>query len=89
MIVKVTGRVVKRCPYKDEQDHGTVTLTFDVPEGDAPELHGLAAYLAGFRTEAISHEDFTRSICLDLPVVEVRTTWDTAGLSVEVVDSRA
>lgn len=89
MIVTVTGRVVKRCPYKDESDHGTVALTFDVPEGDAPELHGLASYLAGFRDEAISHEDFTRNICLDLPVIEIKTTWNTAGLNVEVVDRRA
>lgn len=88
MIVTVTGIVVKRCPYKNESDRGVVTLTFDVPEGDAPELHDLAAYLTGFRDEAISHEDFTRNICLDLPVVEVKTTWDTAGLSVEVLDRR-
>lgn len=88
MIVKVSGRVRKKCPYKDESDHGTVTLTFDVPEGDAPELHNLAKYLEGFRDEAISHEDFTRNICRDLPVIEVRTTWDTAGLSVEVLDRR-
>jgi hypothetical protein len=88
MKVIVTAPVEKRCPYKDERDVGTVTLTFDVSEGDAPELHDLAAYLKGFEGEALSHEDFTRNVARDLPVIEARSTWTTAGLSVEVLDRR-
>lgn len=88
MIVTVTADVRKRCPYKDEVDAGTLTLVLNVPEGDGPELHDLAAYLGSFSDHALSHEEFTRNICLDLPVIEAKTTWRTAGLSVEVLDRR-
>jgi hypothetical protein len=88
VIVIVTAPVEKACPYKDEQDTGTLTLTLDVPEGDGPELHDLAAYLKDFTDMALSHEEFTRLVALDLPVIEAKTTWTTAGLSVEVLDRR-
>jgi hypothetical protein len=89
VIVTVTANVMKRCPYKQERDYGTATLTFDVPLGeDAPELHALAEYLNGFTEQAISHEAFTSAVRRDWPVMEVKSTWTTAGLSVEVVDRR-
>lgn len=80
----VTVDVVKRCPYKDEQDDGTATLTFDVGDGDGPELHALADRLATYRHLLISHEDFTRLLAKQDGCVAARTTWQTAGLEVTV-----
>lgn len=82
--VEITAQVSKRCPYKDERDDGTVTLVFDVGDEDAPELHELADLLGTWRDTPISHEEFTRSIGVALGCVEVRSTWQTAGLDVTV-----
>lgn len=80
----ITAPVVKRCPYADEIDHGTVTLVFTVPNGeDGPELHDCAKRLAGFAGSKISHEDFTRALACLPDVIEVVTHWKTAGLDVE------
>lgn len=80
----VTGEVTKQCPYKDERDDGTATLTFEVGDGDGPELHGLSAYLSTFRGVPLSHEAFTRALlAADYDCVEVVTRWETAGLTVE------
>lgn len=84
--VTVTAPVEKRCPHKDEQDTGSVTLTFHVRE-DAPELHRLAADLRTWQDKPCSHEDFTAAV-LDMWAAEgcvaVRTTWTTAGMQVTV-----
>lgn len=80
----VTVGVLKRCPYKDEQDDGTATLTFDVSEGDGPELHELADRLATYRHLVISHEDFTKLLAGLDGCVSARTTWRTAGFEVTV-----
>lgn len=79
----VTAAVTKRCPYKDEQDDGTATLTFDVSECDGPELHALADQLAQYRHLVISHEEFTRLLVSLDDCVSARTTWTTAGMTVE------
>lgn len=76
----VTAEVVKRCPFYDEVDTGTATLTWD---GYAPELHTLAARLASYRDVLISHEDFT-SVLVQTTGASVVTAWRTAGLTVEV-----
>lgn len=77
----VSAEIIKRCPYVDEIDLGTVEIAFD---GPARELHGLAAHLASYRDVAISHEDFTRAIADANPAARcVTTRWRTAGLSIE------
>lgn len=88
MTVKVG--VTKRCPYKDEQDDGTATLTFDVSDGDGPELHALARHLDTFADIVLSHEDFTKLLAATFDCVTARTTWRTAGMevSVDVPDRR-
>lgn len=84
MKVTVTGPVVKVCPYKDETDHGTVALTFDVADGDAPELHDLGKHLLWYADQSLSHEDFTRRLWIATGSASVRSTWTTAGLGVTV-----
>lgn len=84
--VTITAEVEKRCPYKDEQDTGTAVLRFDVLK-DAPELHELADHLATWADIALSHEEFTamlRDRWWSEGCRSVTTTWQTAGMTVEV-----
>lgn len=84
--VKITAPVEKRCPYKDEQDEGSLTLTFRVFK-DAPELHELAENLSTWTDIPISHEDFTDAVVRrwhSEGCVSARSTWRTAGLEVSV-----
>lgn len=83
MRVTVTGPVRHLCPYRDEVDRGHAELTFDVVEGDAPELHALSELLAGHAAEdTISHEDFSRHLLHATGAARVVTRWTTAGLDV-------
>lgn len=81
MKVTVAGAVRHLCPYRDEMDEGTVELTFDVPAGDGPELHGLAAQI-DYSEIRLSHEDMTRSLLELTDAQRVVTRWHTAGLDV-------
>lgn len=83
MIVVVRGPVKKLCPYRNEVDEGTVTVTFSVSHrDDCRELHSLAGYLGSFEGASLSHEDFTRQVHADLAALSVESTWQTAGLTV-------
>lgn len=82
MKVTVSGPVTHLCPYKDEADAGSVDLTFDVAEGDAPELHELAASLQWAHNLEISHEQFTRDTLSLSGASRIVTRWTTAGLDV-------
>lgn len=82
--MRVTVNVQKRCPYKDELDDSTATLTFDVSAGDGPELHDLAANLDSFRDIALSHEAFTALLAGTPGCVAASSTWRTAGMEVTV-----
>ena len=79
--------LVHRCPFVDEVDNGTVTISWRV-DGQTFELHSLRAYLDRFRDAEISHEAITDRIRHDLATtlgladVTVTTTWDTAGMEV-------
>lgn len=87
MIVTVTGEVQKRCPYRNERDHGKAVLTFLVTDEDAPEFHNLAGLLKHGAEVALSHEQYTRQLhqtWAEQGCVAVRTTWHTAGLEVTV-----
>lgn len=87
--VTYTGPLVHRCPYADETDHGTVTITW-FTDGATLELHGLAAWLRTWGDVTTSHETLTdriRSCLADQPriaEVTVQTGWSTAGAEVVV-----
>jgi hypothetical protein len=86
VIVTIKGAARKRCPYRDERDEGTVELTFDLPSGDAPELHKLSSdLLSGSEDWEVSHEEYTRSLFnayTEDGCIRAVTTWHTAGLEV-------
>lgn len=85
MRVTVTGPIRKLCPYRDERDEGTATLTFDLPSGDAPELHQLAKQLDAIGDQKASHEDYTRALYATWQhagLTHVETLWHTAGLEI-------
>jgi NADPH-dependent 7-cyano-7-deazaguanine reductase QueF len=87
--VTVTGPLVHRCPHVEEVDAGTVEVSWVCAEATV-ELHALAAYLASWEGQKISHEELTEQVCRDLEAldgiegVSVATTWRTAGLAVRV-----
>jgi len=82
MKVTLVGPAEKRCPYRDEADVGEVEITFDVPEGDAPEFHTLAKQLASFADLALSHEAYTRRVLTLTGALTVKSRWTTAGMAV-------
>lgn len=87
--VSAVGPIGHLCPYKDETDSGRIEITWTV-NGQTFELHALADYLAGWAAARLSHEQVTDRIQHDLSATEgvtdvrVRTTWNTAGLTVDV-----
>lgn len=84
-VVTVTAPVTKLCPYKDEIDAGTATLTFHVQD-EAPELHGVARVLGKWASERISHERYSDLLLTAFgpECVAVRTVWTTGGMEVTV-----
>jgi endo-1,4-beta-mannosidase len=82
MRVTVTADATKFCPYMSEQDWGTLEMTFDVVDGDAPELHQLAKSLEAWSDQARSHEEFTRWVASSTGAVRVVSKWRTAGMDV-------
>lgn len=88
--VTAGGLVSHLCPFVDEADHGTVTITWRCNTSTV-ELHSLAAYLGGFTDRRIGHEDLVEEVFQHLrdaaPGVSVRSVtarFTTAGLGVEV-----
>jgi NADPH-dependent 7-cyano-7-deazaguanine reductase QueF len=87
--VTYTGPLTHRCPFVDEVDNGTTTITWTTA-GATLELHALAAWLAQFDELVVSHEDLTARIRTELADQEgiadvaVRTAWTTAGAEVTV-----
>jgi NADPH-dependent 7-cyano-7-deazaguanine reductase QueF len=76
----VTAAVTKLCPVRDETDEGTVTIVYTTRDG-ALELHALAAFLASFADQRMSHEDFTAWVA-DATGGNVTSRWVTAGMEV-------
>ncbi len=76
----VTGPAVKRCPFVDELDEGTVTLTWERSRW-LPELHAVALYLDSYRDLHMSHENYVAAVGSDL-ACHVSSTWTTGGLAV-------
>lgn len=72
--------IVKRCPYVDEWDLGSITFTW---EREAPDLHLVAAEIARWAIVTATHEYATERLAI-LFDAHVETTWTTAGMSVVV-----
>jgi NADPH-dependent 7-cyano-7-deazaguanine reductase QueF len=88
-LVTVTGQLVHECPHVPEVDAGTVEVVWRCADMTV-ELHALAAYLASWQGQSISHEEITAQIARDLDALDgieverVRTRWTTAGFAVVV-----
>ena len=97
--VTATFPLTHRCPFRDELDEGTVTVSWTTVHHLTIELHSLAHYLAEFRDVAISHENITVRILDELQTsasngspfsvadLEVSTAWRTAGAEVVVTSA--
>lgn len=85
--VTTTAPLIHLCPHRDEEDRGTITITWAC-DGQTFELHSLTEYLGTWANARVSHEDITDRIRHDLStydgiVIEsVLTTWRTAGMEV-------
>ena len=87
--VRAVGPVRHRCPYKDEVDRGTVTVTWTT-NGCTYELHSLRDYLDTYRESKLSHEAVAALILMDLSSprtvrdVMVTVDFETAGFACRV-----
>lgn len=84
--MKTTAPLVHLCPFKDEVDEGSVTITWEC-EGKTFELHSLREYLDTFKDKHISHEHLMTLLKRDLDVegltvVVISSRWGTAGMDV-------
>jgi NADPH-dependent 7-cyano-7-deazaguanine reductase QueF len=88
--VTVVMPVTHLCPFRDEVDNGAITILWVVGGASTFELHALRAYLDSWSDTQVSHEDLTSQVLdflnsLDGPdVLEVESTWNTAGGEVTV-----
>lgn len=82
-----TAGVQHMCPFVNEVDNGSVTITWDT-DGWTLELHALRKYLNTFSDREISHEELTSEIRAELNshhginAVAVESAWRTAGMEV-------
>lgn len=84
--MSATAPIQHLCPFVDEVDNGTITLTWDT-RGATFELHALRDHLASYQGMKISHEDLTARIGKELSVAGVAlravvTSWRTAGMTI-------
>lgn len=83
-----TADIQHLCPFVNEVDNGTVTITWKA-EGWTIELHSLRAYLNTFHDREISHEELTEEVRAELnshhgiSIETVNTTWRTAGMGIK------
>lgn len=95
LTMTATAPVRHLCPFVNEKDEGTVTVTWQTI-GRTFELHSLRAHLDWITSKwadaEISHEDFTSEIRdsfahfngAGLHIKSIRTDWNTAGMPVTV-----
>lgn len=92
VVMQATSTLLHLCPHKDEEDVGSVTITWQCAGGTL-ELHALAEYLGKYEQCEISHEAITDRIYHDLAAlsgiedVQVLTRWTTAGMEVQCATS--
>jgi NADPH-dependent 7-cyano-7-deazaguanine reductase QueF len=82
-LVTVTRAISHLCPYVDEVDIGTISVSWD-NDAHRIELHGMGVFLDKWAKERISHEDMTDRIAEHFAPCIVVTTWNTAGFVVTV-----
>ncbi|UVF61162.1 hypothetical protein SEA_AOKA_39 [Arthrobacter phage Aoka] len=89
LTMAVTSPLVHLCPFKDETDAGTITVTWQTLNGTI-ELHSLRAYFDSFAGSTVSHEGLTDTIRRELQripsikALDVTTAWTTAGMETVV-----
>lgn len=87
LTMSATSPIRHLCPFKDETDDGTITVSWRTLNGTL-ELHSLRAYFRSFADAATSHESLTDTIYRELQripsvrVLGVSTSWETAGMAV-------
>lgn len=85
--VTIRRQVVKRCPFRDEWDIGTLTIT--LAEDLVPELHELGAQIdaiADPEVGTLTHEEYQRRLREEILKgldAEIVTTWRTGPWDVE------
>jgi NADPH-dependent 7-cyano-7-deazaguanine reductase QueF len=77
------------CPFRDEIDDGTVTVSWITSHGVTFELHALADAIGSREHEQVSHEQWTAGLAHRLAEVDVAelaivSTWTTAGATIIV-----
>lgn len=89
--VTVVATLVHLCPHVPETDAGTVELSWRCAEMTL-EMHSLAAYLASWSDQQVSHEELTLQLVRDVEMVDgvtdvdATTRWRTAGMAVQVTN---
>lgn len=87
LTMTVTSPIVHLCPFRDEVDQGSITVTWLTLNGTI-ELHSLRAFFDSFARAEISHESLTDTIRRELnripsiKALDVVTNWTTAGMGV-------
>jgi NADPH-dependent 7-cyano-7-deazaguanine reductase QueF len=85
--MSATADIQHLCPFVQEVDNGTVTVTWEAA-GWTLELHSLRAYLNTFMDREIAHEELTEEIRAELSSahginnVTVNSSWHTAGMEI-------
>jgi NADPH-dependent 7-cyano-7-deazaguanine reductase QueF len=85
----ITSPIIHLCPFKDEVDTGSITVSWETHHGTI-ELHSLRAFFDSYAESEISHEGLTDTIRRELnripsiKALSVATSWNTAGMSVAV-----
>jgi NADPH-dependent 7-cyano-7-deazaguanine reductase QueF len=88
-VVTATGEVSHLCPYKDEEDEGTVTIRWRTITSTI-ELHSLRTYIDLFDEALVSHElladQFTEDISRlgGIELLDITLRFPTAGFEVTV-----
>lgn len=78
------------CPFVEEADEGTVTISWVTAHGETFELHALAKLVAARQFERVSHEQWTADLASAVAAgarvsgLVVSSVWSTAGGTVTV-----
>lgn len=82
LTVTFTRPVSKHCPYVDEVDLGTLTLTFY--DQEAPEMYGMAEAIDKLGEDPITHEAWTAAVSTVIPTADIVSEWRTDVWTVRV-----
>jgi hypothetical protein len=91
-VVEMAAEFVARhlCPFVDEADDGSVTVSWVTSHGETFELHALSELVRAREQERVSHEQWTADLAGDLAAAAqvselgVTSVWSTAGATVTV-----